>query len=91
MYFLACDNAVLFMTEKYIQTYDGSKSNQSEIISHKISALNDVGYDFELQTVYYVRESKYLYSISMITRDKKVLNKCIFLNYSYHLKKDYYY
>ena len=60
------------MTDEFIQTYDASKSNQSEIISHKISALNDVGYDFELQTVYYVHESKYLYSISMITMDKKV-------------------
>ena len=61
------------MTDKFIQTYDASKSNLPEIISPSISELNEVGYDFELQTVYYVHDSKYLYSISMITRDKKVL------------------
>ena len=60
------------MTDDHILTYDASKSSQPEVISPKISLLNDVGYDFELQTVYYIHDSHFLYSINMITRDRKV-------------------
>jgi len=71
-FLLECNDAILFMTDEYIEKYDRSVSNISERISQKIHHLSDIGYDFELQTVYYILDSKHLYSISMITKERKV-------------------
>ena len=60
------------MTDEYVQKYDSSVSTNITEISPKLKLLDDFDYDFEMQTVYFIADSSYLYSLNIITKDTKV-------------------
>ncbi|XP_066932330.1 low-density lipoprotein receptor-related protein 6-like [Clytia hemisphaerica] len=75
------------MTDEFVQKYDDSSSDDIIPISPQLKLLNDFDYDFEMQTIYFITDSTYIYSLNIITKDTKLLLKSA--NEIHHLAVDW--
>lgn len=69
------DQEFLFITQNSIKKYDITNNNTTVPINDddtRLSNLNDVDFDFELQIMFYLVGRKQIYSYNLITKEQKV-------------------